>query len=47
MFADRARIVVKAGNGGNGSVSFRREKYIPNGVPMAGTEAAAAILSLR
>ncbi len=36
MFADRARIVVKAGNGGNGSVSFRREKYIPNGGPDGG-----------
>ena len=36
MFADRARVVIKAGNGGNGSVSFRREKYIPNGGPDGG-----------
>ena len=36
MFADRARVIVKAGNGGNGSVSFRREKYIPNGGPDGG-----------
>lgn len=36
MFIDRARIFVKAGNGGNGLVSFRREKYIPNGGPDGG-----------
>jgi GTPase len=28
-FVDEATITVKAGNGGNGCVSFRREKYIP------------------
>ena len=28
-FTDEAKITVKAGNGGDGSVSFRREKYIP------------------
>lgn len=32
MFIDKARIFVKAGNGGNGSVAFRREKYVPAGV---------------
>ena len=31
MFADRARIFVKSGKGGDGHVSFRREKYVPNG----------------
>lgn len=36
MFIDEARIYVKAGNGGNGSVSFRHEKYIPNGGPDGG-----------
>jgi GTP-binding protein len=35
-FADEAHINVKAGNGGNGSASFRREKYIPKGGPDGG-----------
>nr|WP_308550880.1 GTPase ObgE [uncultured Peptostreptococcus sp.] len=36
MFIDKARVFVKAGNGGNGSVSFRREKYVPAGGPDGG-----------
>lgn len=36
MFVDHARIYVKAGNGGNGSVSFRKEKYVPDGGPDGG-----------
>jgi GTP-binding protein len=36
MFIDEVEIYVKAGNGGNGAVSFRREKYIPNGGPNGG-----------
>lgn len=36
MFIDTARISLKAGKGGNGSVSFWREKYVPNGGPDGG-----------
>ena len=36
MFADRAKIIIKSGNGGDGHVSFRREKYVPNGGPDGG-----------
>ncbi len=35
-FVDRVRITVKAGNGGNGSASFHREKYVMNGGPDGG-----------
>ena len=36
MFVDRAKIYIKAGDGGNGIVSFRREKYVPKGGPDGG-----------
>jgi len=36
MFADRAKIVLRSGKGGDGHVSFRREKYVPDGGPDGG-----------
>lgn len=36
MFADRARVYIRSGKGGDGHVSFRREKYVPAGGPDGG-----------
>lgn len=36
MFADRARIYIRSGKGGDGHISFRREKFVPDGGPDGG-----------
>src|ERR1700739_4298397 len=36
MFSDRAKFTVKAGRGGDGGLSFRREKHVPKGGPDGG-----------
>ncbi len=47
MFYDRAKIWIKAGNGGDGSASFRREKYIPKGGPDGGDGGRGSSVYLR
>ena len=47
MFVDKAKIYMKAGNGGNGFVSFRREKYVPNGGPDGGDGGKGGDIILR
>lgn len=47
MFYDRAKINVRAGNGGAGSASFRREKYVPKGGPDGGDGGRGASIYLR
>jgi GTP-binding protein len=47
VLIDRARIFVKSGNGGNGSSSFRREKYVPRGGPDGGDGGRGGSVVLR
>jgi GTP-binding protein len=46
-FFDEVQIHVKAGNGGNGCVSFRREKYVPDGGPDGGNGGKGGDIILR
>ena len=44
QFVDKARIIIKAGNGGDGCASFHREKYVSHGGPDGGDGGGGAML---
>ena len=47
MFVDKAKIYIEAGRGGNGAVSFHREKYVAAGGPDGGDGGRGATLCFR
>lgn len=47
MFVDRAKIHLQAGDGGNGCLAFRREKYVPKGGPSGGDGGTGGHIYLR